>query len=419
MTLDKNWELKREFAFETLGPIFAEYFRRLWLYHQAFGSRFATALFCARGGLRIRYLYNQFLNSIGLHDPVPSHDFMVSRLLSSKVCFNRKKDLVIANLSREFCSSTLLQVTLALLPMHGDVSRLLNDADRAHLEATHATAEAISLLLSSGIIGKLWREHSCEQEALFKEYLDGIVKGNHIILLHDTGLFGSSQMMLQESYPEYEWVGLYFGRSNYRGDSAPHFSSAIGIMFEHDSISYILEETCFLRYWHLIEAPLEPDFPSVGYLTKSQDGIISSNLGTNDLESRVSCRKNPFFAGISEYIANLASDHFHSIRLQHRSAIKRLAKKIHAPNPKDVYSLEVGCRSHDFGRPGSVPVLSSQRNIRVRNKLLAIRSALWPEGQMVRELGYLGSLLLKGLLWGHRIREAVQIIYLHFLRLHW
>ena len=51
------------FAYRYLGPVFNEFCHRLYVYQQAFADRGACALYMARGGMRLRSLFELFLRS--------------------------------------------------------------------------------------------------------------------------------------------------------------------------------------------------------------------------------------------------------------------------------------------------------------------------------------------------------------------
>ena len=74
---------RARFGETVLGPILAEFAFRLWLFAESQPSE-ARLLFCARGGLRMRLLYETFLNSIGRSSPLPVDDLMVSRLVAAR-----------------------------------------------------------------------------------------------------------------------------------------------------------------------------------------------------------------------------------------------------------------------------------------------------------------------------------------------
>ena len=64
--MDESLEQERKFIFSRylLGPVFAEFCRRLWLYQEVYSKEEACALFCARGGIRLRMLYETFLRKM-------------------------------------------------------------------------------------------------------------------------------------------------------------------------------------------------------------------------------------------------------------------------------------------------------------------------------------------------------------------
>ena len=211
------------FAQNFLGPIYAEYCRRLWLFQEVYSKDDACTLFCARGGLRLRSLYEIFLKKMDLEQPIDCHNFLISRLLASKVCFQSAPDIVLKNIEREFSNSTLGEVARSMMPSDfEDVSEILSPLDKEPVNSENIK-NLFSARMKRAIILK---NHLREQTELFEKHLGLVTMNKHKAILVDTGLFGSTQLLLSYAYQDIEWTGYYIARSNYRKDDAPHFNLA-------------------------------------------------------------------------------------------------------------------------------------------------------------------------------------------------
>lgn len=384
------------FAKDFLGPFYAEFCRRLWLFQETQAKNETCALFCARGGIRLRFLYEKFLEKMDLDAPIINHDFMISRLLAAKVSFYKSKDLVLKSLEREFRHANIIQVASSFLPPNlenlNDVLSSINDEP--------ANSQTInSLFFGEGEVSKIINEHLLEQTSLFDDYIQGIMENHQKAMLVDSGLFGSTQMLLSSAYHEIEWSGYYVARSNYRNDSAPHFNSATGILLESDNYSPTNPVTSLLKYWHLIEMPLEADVESVTHLILGEDDEVISNLQVAGWKKQAFSDECPFFRGILAYFEDLNSSEFVMCNANYERAISKIADKIHAPSKRDLVSMVVGERSHDFGRKGTSHVLDYSLSLRKvclsRNVKNLFRNSLWLEGQLVYVFGFAGFIACK------------------------
>lgn len=376
--------LKRRFAMDLLGPVFFAFCHRLWLHHQAFGQRKARGLFLARGGLRLLVLYRLFLANQMLSSPITCHSFMVSRLTVTQAGLILAPALAMRSLMREYQHSTLGEVVTAL----GPADQLPSDGRQALVDCWDTRCTDLGLyqfLNSRHPRAEQLRQHCEKQAALLGNHLAAIAGDATDLVLCDTGLFGTTQALLMASYPHYVWSGTYFGRCNYRHESAPHHVSSFGLIVEKNRPSVWAPETAFLRYWHLCEMPLEPNLPSVShYFFDSVSGAVQSNLEQPGWKEAVTAADNPFFAGVLDYFNTVGPQTTDQINIAHIKALREIMRRVCLPTYQDVLAMVVGDRSPDYGRTDSAPVVSYPKNQEsFTSKLRTVRKALWKEGQII------------------------------------
>lgn len=390
MSIDED-AVKADFAQFTLGPIFFAACHRLWLYQTTFVENKTVALFASRGGLRFLDLYRDFLTQQRLEPPITCSPFMVSRLSVSLVSWRRAPTIVINNLLREFCGQNLETIAPCLLPgMAVSVVQKLVQSIDVDLRRKKIDALAFHQLINGqSSFAEALRQYLREQESLFDIYLKKLAVNSKVLILCDTGLFGISQLILMAAWPEYSWHGLYLGRSNYRGEAAPHFGEVNGLILERDRESRAYPETALLRHWHIVEMPLEADIPSASFYFEEQ-GKSCCNTEIPDWQAKVESLENSYYRGIKAYFAGQdqpldASE----IYRRRRKALLALQKNICMPSLEDTRRLAMGNRCADLGRSSVVPVVDLRKH-RLFLKLRAIRSALWKEGQIRAEFPHLG-----------------------------
>ncbi len=183
------------FGRTVLGPIFAEFAHRLWLFQRFVPAQDDTCLlFCARGGLRLRLIYETFLASTGLEPPVPYADLMISRLVAARTSFAAPGAALLEELGREFKGQTTREVVFALTQQP---TPALDDAWDQPFDATIF----VSLLAQEQPEVATIRARIAQLDAAFRRHLDTVAGGRSTILLCDTGLYGSTVRLLRDGVP--------------------------------------------------------------------------------------------------------------------------------------------------------------------------------------------------------------------------
>ncbi|BBL77043.1 HAD family hydrolase [Methylomagnum ishizawai] len=362
---------KGDMGRQILGPITAEYCLWLWLYLASISQpENAVALFCARGGLRMRRAFATVLERLGLSSPVRTGDFMVSRLVAARTALVRGSLYACAELAREYKHASLATVARAL----SSVPLVFGE----HWDRPFSP-ELFFESLDRDPAGMALRQDLALQNALFRQHLDAVAQGAGRLLLCDTGLFASTQRLLEEGMPERRWESVLFARANYKGFPTPHFARATGLMVERNFYHPLRIKSIVLRYWHIVESLFEPELPSVKSFHVATDGGVVSNLEFHGWETCLDGVGDSWFAGTLEYLEDLRAGDVPKILADSAAAWRRLRRLILFPHRSEVALMAVDRRSVDFGRDGQVgtwPVQAEAGRFRLRE----LKESLWREG---------------------------------------
>jgi len=218
------------------------------------------------------------------------------------------------------------------------------------------------------------------------------------------GLFGSTLQLLKEALPDKRWSCVQFARANYKRMASPHFGEVIGIASQDDRYSPFNPRSSILRYWHLIEATLEPPLPSVRSFTRV-DGVARSSLEIDGWSELIAPEPDEIFAGVLDYIGALRpADTTVRVMADVEIAFRRLHRAIVWPTRNDAGWLDFPPRSMDFGKDGHVPVI-----VRDGGLLQAMRRSEWREGAIAE----IASPLLRPLLLA-AVEAAFAARWLHY-----
>ncbi|CAN7605636.1 hypothetical protein LJR219_004597 [Phenylobacterium sp. LjRoot219] len=387
------------FGRSVLGPVFGEFALRLHLFLLAREpGETATLLFCARGGFRLRLIYQAFLEAAELPCPVPCADLMVSRLVAARTALANGSAAAYEELGREFAGDTLGGVVRALTQRD-----LLLDAAADTPFTPRALAE---LLAEESARGRMLRAELAEQNRLFQQHLTTVAGATCSVLLCDTGLYGSTVRLLRAGLPDYHWLCLLFARCNYKGFSESHFPVTVGLSVEAGGYRGFAPRTAVLRHWHLIESCLEPALPSVVAFAEHGQSA-RSNLERDGWQGRLEGQAGELFAGVLSYLRALPPRRAaEQIYADAPAAWQRLHDAIVWPGPKDRKILGLGERSRDFGRDETVSIVSRPG---LRARLAEIKHSLWREGAVVDRFPASRWLWLGALQTGHLARGALAV----------
>jgi hypothetical protein len=366
-------EARHALGREVFGPILAEFAIRLWTFLSGFPEpQQAKLLFCARGGLRLRLVYERVLANTGLESPIAFDDLMVSRVVAARGAMLVGSPAARDEILREFAGDTCLKVAEALAGERLAGARIADvPVDERGLARLfrHDDGDLTDVGLLMQQQDKLFRQHLAEKTA-----------GRSHLILCDTGLYGSTIRMLKHAVPEMAWNCAQFARSNYKRFDTAHFATTIGLSVEHDRYTPFDTRSGALRYWHVVESLLEPPLPSVRKFFV-RGGQVVSNLEVDGWQALItpSGAEDALFAGVMSSIESLSARGAPSAIFADASkAWKRLHRLVVWPTPHEAQLLMVGERSRDFGRTDMVSALANPTER--AGRLAAVRRSLWREG---------------------------------------
>ncbi|MGL4635495.1 MAG: glycosyltransferase [Beijerinckiaceae bacterium] len=366
------------FGREVLGPVFAEFALRLWTALSAIPHPKETKLlFCARGGLRLRLVYERFLASTRLESPVALDDLMISRVVAARGAVLAGSQAAEEEIAREFQGDTMRRVAQALTAAQSSMELY---APTALLDAILTPARLRELIFKAGGGLTPAGEAVREQHFLFLQHLSDIRAGASHVVLADTGLYGSTLRMIEHGVPNINWSCLLFARCNYKGFDTSHFARTVGLSVESERYSPFEPRTATLRYWQFFEHLLEPALPSVRRFDNGEMGV-HSNLQIDGWHALVHPQpaESGLFAGLLHYLDHLDSSRLADIFDDAAEAWRKLHHSFVWPTRAEAHALAIGERSRDFGRSDSVAANTTQ-HAGFRQRFSALRGSLWREG---------------------------------------
>ena len=396
ITASRRHSIDSENLGDILGPIVAEYCVGLWLYMSSMKAQNAHAVFCARGGLRMQIAYEIALERLGLPAPLPFGSLMVSRLIAARGALLKGSHRAYEEIGREFPGATCATVAQALC---GTGLEFSSAWDSPFNRTTFQE------LLEKDALGSDVTKLLKYQNDLFARHLNQVTASADRILLCDTGLFGSTQRMLEDAFPDKQWESALFARCNYKKFDSSHFGRVTGISVQRDIYSPMDVRSCVLRYWHLIEALFEPPLNSVKSFHLEIDGSVRSNLEVDGWRTALEPDGDDTFGYVVRYLSTLSPGDLSRIAMEAPSGWSALRVAILFPSPDDVQLLTVHNRSIDFGRDKEI---ESGSNSGSPLRISTLKSALWKEGLIASELGALRWPALKVLELAYGARSILS-----------
>lgn len=363
----------------TIGPIIEHYLRRLDAYIQYLDDGSTRFLFVTRAGKRILDLYRSFLSSQGRLLSVNCRLFHASRMLVCKGISKRREDLAINIIGKEFQYAPLAETVKALVASNSILSHLLNSEDIPS-QPLH------EFIRSQHPIALKLKDYLNRQSDLFERYLRDIVRDAKRVVIIDSGWQGTAQSLLAQTYPEYEWIGLYFGWMSTDWDSGS-CGRAYGLVFNAVSYDPDRPETAFTLHRHLIESLFEPNAPSIEELVEGKKNEIVG-LNADAIENEVVDEHLDihYLAALRHLQSGIVGYRAESFAA-YKKAIELVARILSLPRSEEIYLFLGKDRSADFGRSLKVPVLRSIKGKETQHVQARIEQALWKEAQIVTEYG--------------------------------
>lgn len=386
--MDHNLSMM-SFGQNILGPIFYDFCRKLHIYLIALNDN-SACLFAYRGGMRLLYLYELYLEKNSLSSPMPLHPFLISRILALKgtikqsykeaelLLLREYKNIELENFISCVCSELEVNIPQELSQKKIDANLLRQ------------------LFTGDSEWMKTVQHYFINQEKLLKKYLFSTIDGKKNIILVDTGWSGTTQLFLMQGFKELNWQGLYFGKWDTWQQNPKHFHTITGIGVEGQTYIRERPETAIFLYHHIIEGPLEPKVPSVEQLMQnSTKGICSQSfVDKNKIPPQ---SDEPHFMGICNYFINAKNKTISEVSKEVYSARKKLRNQIIFPSSKDIIAMTVEARSADFGKKHAVPIFHTTAQyhvISVVSRFRAVKKSIWKQGKIVQEFPIIYPFLL-------------------------
>lgn len=367
----------RSFGQDVLGPIVAEFCSRLWMFGSLLEHRDATKLlFCARGGLRMQLAYERFLSASELTTPLEVESLMISRLVAVRPALMRGvmegssqlPPAAAQTLAYEFPRSSVSEIARALTghrPENSSAWEVPFTSERLMALLRHPDGRSVVTMLD-------------EQTALFSDHLRSALNGHGRAILVDTGLFGTTQQLIAEGYPDIQFGSALIARSNYRSAAATHHARVIGLSLQADGYASWNRRSSMLRYWHFVESLFEPSLDSVKEFVR-ESGRPTSNLEVDGWQARVLPDPGSAFDGTIAYLDSLTPGSAGRVTLEADRAWAQFKRAVVWPDRVHGAALDAGQRTGDFG----TTLVWTAREW--QGPLAALRgSNMWREGEIAR-----------------------------------
>ncbi len=392
------------FGEKILGPIFYRFCYQLWIHQLNYNNKDAVALFLSRGGLRIRFFYNQFLMLNKLDSPCPQADCYVSRMSVFKSGLLKEIDWITEQFVSEYQWYSIHTTFSKIFPkdIFETWQAQLADIERNEYEKDLFSKDGLmKIIKADNENGRLLREYFYGQYDMLKLHLKEISGGYKRKILIDTGWSGSIVGAIKSIFPEIDVTAHFFGRYNYGKPDQPWFTHIVGVEVEGNDYYRRNKKTCLLLHRHLIEGVCEMNWPSVmGYCKNNSTLNIEPSHGVMQDSLRKPSDSESLAKGVNKYFDSLCGNiKPYDIYREAEAAFKELARLICYPSPQNAYQMTVATRSADFGKDIDVPVLNRPLPLKnIKGKISQIHFGLWPQGQIALEFPFL--------------RRLIQFIYL-------
>lgn len=382
MTKNLNVE-KIKFGEEIFGPIMHEFCDRLRINLKSHEKN-SLVLFEARDGLRIKYLYDLFLKNNNYPNPKNQKEIYISRLSAVEGCLYNDLDYVLEIIVYALRHLTIKDALYTILRKNYDLSpKLANSV---------MNSKTFKEIYFSDKPGKEIRKHFLKKYNLLGKYITKLIEKKQNIILIDTGWTGYTQAILMRRFKK-NWMGLYFGKWDYRNINPKHFNKIQGISLDSNKGINNKRESIF-HYHHLIEDPLEAKIPSIeSYIIKNNNVIPGIKINKKMILPQK--ENDYFFNGIVNYFNKNKNLSSFEIYKRAEKSYKILSRKIFFPSKKDIDIMSVNQRSADFGMHTYNDAIIRDNIFKsLRKKNINILMSLWKQGQIAYEFPIISPIVL-------------------------
>lgn len=369
-----------------LAAVFHRFLLKLHLAQLTYDPGDTVVLFLARGGIRLRLFYQDFLAGTGLPAPLPFTDCYVSRMSLIKAALLDHYEAVYEDLVREYPGVPVDRVVAQFFgaDVHARWQPLADPALRHRPLDLAALQQA---LWGSDSAADLLRRECKDQAQLFAQYRGELAGDRRRVVVVDTGWAGSILSYLQLLDPAREYTALYFGRHNYGRPTPAWYPQVVGVAVESERIWAGRPETALLAYRHLIESICEIRVPSVTGYRRTGAGTVAPLPGAATAEQVAPQPTEPLAVAIRAHLrAGGDGTDPAAVDRAARRAHRLLWRALMYPSVAQVPAFTVPPRSADFGKDLAVPVVVPPAPAwRRRVKRRRVDVSLWPAGQVALE----------------------------------
>lgn len=369
---------------DLIGPVLHRWLLALDQHIGFFDGEDVRFLYCARAGVRIRRLYAQYLAGLGRTLDNDRHQMLwVSRLAICKGVYKRSPAQALHIIASEYQHAPMRDLVSGLLRNNHQLAEFEPLLAAPDFNPKGATFEA--WIKENHPLRKELVQYLSESSRAFDDYLVRTIGADtRRVVLIDSGWQGTTQSLLAKSYPDYEWQGLYVGRTLTDSHDRSIVDAVIGLLFQAQDYNPAKPETAITLHRHLFETLLEPNGPSIEeVLGGPLDAQARAQIAANERET-VSPEHDALYLLAENYLHENAGLGPAEILARHQVAMTELARILSQPTREEALALFCKDRSADFGKSLKVPVLieTVEGDDKADDR---IRASLWPQGQIALE----------------------------------
>lgn len=345
------------------GPIILFYLRKLHLILECITKTNKTKiLFLYRSGLRIYDLLSTYLKSKNINFTFNFDFLKASRLLSIKLLYLSKPSIFLEMIKKNYAN-----------PSEACLS-LTNCEEKIKDFHEFFSNEKLRKILMKDAI-------------TIHKYYESVFKKNKNIVLIDEGWSGSLTLPLEITFPDYNFITLFFCAFKNLEINGYRPKNLRGIIFESPTGLYdpIKKESCLIFHRHWIESFFEPSqIPSI---TSIDINDISEKFQFDEsIISHIDDYVDKIYVSVKKYIIENSNMPLQELLNLYKEAFCKLHDMIIHPTLEDIKILKGKFRSHDLGKKGGLySIFPPFDRFLGDTPEQRIKDALWPFGQILLE----------------------------------
>jgi len=366
----------RGLGHDLLGPLVNLYFAKLHAHISETDPAADRILFAMRAGMRLKSLFEGWLRRRGTALPGHAHLFRSSRLMTIKAAYGKVPSAALTALGAELEGESLDTIVRALLRAES--------AGRPSPAIPYVPPQPLhEFLRSETQAAERVRRHLRQQARIFSDYVEALAGSAERLILVDTGWRGTQQLLLEQTFTDWEWCGLYFGCIGRAEILGRRPGAMTGLIFDSPHAVPGDPASILAGHRHLIESLFEPNLPSVERVDHADIEAVREGGHNRIRERRLA---DPVYDGLAEYINAHAGNGLAEIGDASEEALSTLSRMISFPDREAAMLLAHKPRSLDLGRSGSVAVLLPAKDRHPGDgPAQRVADALWPAGQAALE----------------------------------